>query len=353
MLEYFKGKKNLILSGCIFGVAAVLLAHFGNPPNMALCAACFIRDIAGAVGLHMASMVQYMRPEILGIVIGAACMALLAKEFEAKGGSAPVYRFFLGLIMMIGSLIFLGCPLRMVLRLAGGDYNAIIGLFGFVAGIYTGILFLRRGVSLGVHKTFPLVVGGVAPVIFIIMALIIPAGIYYSSIHGPGSLAAPVLLSLGIGIGLGAMSQANRICTSGAVRDMILMGNGERIIPIVLFFLSMLIYNIISGKFHGGFTGQPIAHTEYAWNFLGLYAVGFAAVLADGCPLRQLTLLGQGSLNAVVTFVGLLAGAALMHRLNLVASPQGVPMNGKIVLLCAIAFLFIMAFHKSYRGLKE
>ena len=353
MLGSLTRKKNLVFSGCIFGAAAVLLAHFGNPPNMAICAACFIRDIAGAVGLHMASTVQYMRPEISGIVIGAACMAFLTKEFAAKGGSAPVSRFFLGLIMMIGSLVFLGCPLRMVLRLAGGDYNAIIGLFGFVAGIYTGIIFLRRGFSLGISKTFPLAAGGVAPAIFIIMVLIIPGGIYYHSVQGPGSLAAPVLLSLGLGIGLGAICQANRICTSGAVRDMILMGNGERVIPIVLFFLIMVIYNLISGRFYGGFTGQPIAHTEYVWNFLGLYAVGFAAVLADGCPLRQLTLLGQGSLNAVATFAGLLVGAAVMHRLSLVAGPPGVPMNGKIVLLCAIAFLFIMAFYKSRGDVKK
>ena len=353
LAEYFKRKKNLILGGCILGIAAVLLAHFGNPPNMAVCAACFIRDIAGALGLHMTSMVQYMRPEILGMVIGAAGIALLTKEFDAKGGSAPVSRFFLGMIMMIGSLIFLGCPLRMVLRLAGGDYNAIIGLFGFVAGVYTGIVFLRRGFNLGISKTFPLAVGGVAPGIFIIMALLIPTGIYYQSIQGPGSLAAPVLLSLGVGIGVGVICQANRVCTSGAVRDMLLMGNTERMIPIVLFFLLMLIYNISSGRFHGGFAGQPIAHTEYAWNFLGLYAVGFAAVLADGCPLRQLMLLGQGSLNAVMTFMGLLMGAVLMHRLSLAASPLGVPMNGKVVLLCAIAFLFIMAFYKSHRNLKE
>jgi len=347
-MTYFKGKGSLIIGGCILGVSVALLAWFGNPPNMAFCGACFIRDIAGAVGLHMAVMVQYMRPEILGLVMGAAFLSLISKEFGAKGGSAFLSRFFLGLIMMIGSLIFLGCPLRMILRLAGGDYNAVIGFFGFVAGIYTAVIFLRRGFDLGVSRTFPMITGGIVPAVFVIMALLIPTGIYYQSTQGPGSLAAPVLLSLGIGVGLGAISQANRLCTSGAVRDLILTKNGERLIPIVLLLLIMLIYNVIFGRFHGSFVGQPVAHTEYIWNFLGLYAVGFAAVLADGCPLRQLTLLGQGNLNAAVTFAGLLTGAALMHRLDLAASPLGVPVNGKIVLLCAIVFLFIMAFYKSY-----
>jgi YedE family putative selenium metabolism protein len=185
------------------------------------------------------------------------------------------------------------------------------------------------------------------------MTILIPTGIYYHSIQGPGSLYAPVLLSLGLGVALGVTCQNNRICTSGAVRDLILMKNGERMIPVVLFFLIMLIYNVTFGRFHGGFAGQPIAHTEYVWNFLALYAVGFAAVLADGCPLRQLTLLGQGSFNAVMTFMGFLAGAALMHRLNLSASSQGVPMDGKIILLGAIVFLFIIAFYKSRRIAKE
>ena len=352
-MEYLKGKKNFIFGGCILGVAAALLAYFGNPPNMAICAACFIRDITGALGLHMTETVQYMRPEILGMVIGAACLALCVKEFNPQGGSAPVPRFFLGMIMMIGSLIFLGCPLRMILRLAGGDYNAVIGLLGFVTGIYTGIIFLRRGFDLGDSQTLPKAVGGIIPIIFVVMIILIPTGIYFHSVKGPGSVSAPILLSLGVGIGLGAVFQSTRLCTSGAIRDLFLIKNTERVIPLALLFLLILIYNISFGKFNAGFAGQPIAHTEYIWNFLGLYAVGFAAILASGCPLRQLTLLGQGNWNAAVTFAGLLAGAALMHRLGLAASPQGVPMNGKIALLCAIAVLFLIAFYKSRKGQKE
>ena len=42
------------------------------------------------------------------------------------------------MIMMIGSLAFLGCPLRMVLRMAAGDLNAYVALIGFVAGVFTG-----------------------------------------------------------------------------------------------------------------------------------------------------------------------------------------------------------------------
>jgi len=38
---------------------------------MGICVACFYRDITGGLGLHRASVVQYLRPEIMGFVLGA------------------------------------------------------------------------------------------------------------------------------------------------------------------------------------------------------------------------------------------------------------------------------------------
>ena len=37
--------------------------------------------------------------------------------------------------MMIGALVFLGCPLRMLIRMSAGDLNAYVGLIGFAGGI--------------------------------------------------------------------------------------------------------------------------------------------------------------------------------------------------------------------------
>ena len=63
-------KKKLALAGAICGLVAACLAFLGNPANMAFCIACFIRDTAGALGMHQAEVVQYVRPEIVGLVIG-------------------------------------------------------------------------------------------------------------------------------------------------------------------------------------------------------------------------------------------------------------------------------------------
>ena len=68
----------VILTGVVIGAAAVLLTALGNPGNMGFCIACFLRDIAGALGLHSAGVVQYFRPEIVGLVLGSLVMSVAA-----------------------------------------------------------------------------------------------------------------------------------------------------------------------------------------------------------------------------------------------------------------------------------
>ena len=80
----------VVLAGAAVGVAAVALTMLGNPSNMGFCIACFLRDIAGACGLHSAAKVQYVRPEIIGLVLGAFIMSVATREFKAKAGSSPV-----------------------------------------------------------------------------------------------------------------------------------------------------------------------------------------------------------------------------------------------------------------------
>ena len=62
----------VVIAGAVVGLAAVVLTHLGNPANMGFCIACFLRDITGAVGMHGAAKVQYVRPEIIGLVLGAS-----------------------------------------------------------------------------------------------------------------------------------------------------------------------------------------------------------------------------------------------------------------------------------------
>lgn len=79
----------VIIAGAAVGLAALILTALGNPTNMGFCIACFLRDISGAVGLHSAAKVQYVRPEIIGLVLGAFIMSVASKEFKARAGSPP------------------------------------------------------------------------------------------------------------------------------------------------------------------------------------------------------------------------------------------------------------------------
>ena len=149
-----KNKKTLwmLLTGLLIGAIAVVLVAFGNPKNMGFCIACFIRDTAGGLGMHRAAIVQYIRPEIIGLVLGALIMASgPARSSGPRAALRPVTRFVLGVFVMIGALMFLGCPLRMVLRIGGGDLNAVVGLVGFVGGILSGILCLNKGLQPAAH----------------------------------------------------------------------------------------------------------------------------------------------------------------------------------------------------------
>ena len=64
-------------------------------PKTLIILACFMRDIAGVLGLHRAGVVQYIRPEILGFVLGSFVAASF-REFRARGGFSPLVRFFIG-----------------------------------------------------------------------------------------------------------------------------------------------------------------------------------------------------------------------------------------------------------------
>jgi uncharacterized protein len=88
--------------------------------------------------------------------------------------------------------------------------------------------------------------------------------------------------------------------------------------------------NLILGQFHPGFEGQPIAHTNYLWNFVGMILAGLAFALAGGCPGRQFFLSGEGDLDAGVFVLGMIIGAAFAHNFALASSPKGVTAYGPV-----------------------
>ncbi|MCR4963268.1 MAG: YedE-related selenium metabolism membrane protein [Firmicutes bacterium] len=346
----------VVISGVVVGLAALALTFMGNPANMGFCIACFLRDITGSVGMHAAAKVQYVRPEIIGLVLGACIAAIASGEFKAKSGSSPATRLVLGAFVMIGALTFLGCPLRMVLRLGGGDANALVGLIGFVIGVVIGVFFLKRGFSLKRAHAASVQEGSVMPLVsvgLLLLFILVPT-LFKLSEEGPGSMHAPFFIALLIALVVGFLAQKSRLCMVGGIRDLILFKSFHLLVGFIAILVTVVIGNLILQKFSWGFAMQPIAHSNHLWNLLGMVLVGWGSVLLGGCPLRQLILAGEGNGDSAVTVFGMIIGAAFSHNFGLAGNPDslndakelvvgGISTAGKVAVLIGFVVFVVIS----------
>jgi hypothetical protein len=353
-----------IVTGLVIGILAPVLVKLGNPGNMGICVVCFNRDIAGALALHHASVVQYIRPEIIGFVLGSLVAALSFREFKPRTGSSPFVRFILGMFAVFGALVFLGCPWRAYLRLAGGDWNAILGIVGLIVGIGLGILFLKLGFSLGRNRPAPYALGWILPIIMVILLVLLivapqfgrdasgnPTGPIFFSTQGPGSQHAPIIISLVIGLFIGFLAQRSRFCTVGAIRDTILTRETHLLFGVIALIVAAFFTNLSLGQFNPGFENQPVSQTDGLWNFAGMTLAGLAFTLAGGCPGRQLFLSGEGDGDSAMFVAGMIVGAGFSHNFSMASSPAGPGAFGPITVIVGLVICIVIGLTMRERSL--
>ena len=90
---------------------------------------------------------------------------------------------------------------------------------------------------------------------------------------------------------------------------------------------SVVVGNLLLGKFNLGFRGMPLSHTNYAWSFAAMVLCGLAFATADGCPVRQVVRSAEGDGDAASFCVGMLVGAGICHNWTLISAPDKV-VNG-------------------------
>lgn len=402
-------------AGAFIGVVAAWLVSQGNPGNMGLCIACFLRDTVGFFGGAKANMgaVAYVRPEIIGLVLGAAAASFATKEFRPRGGSSTVLRFVLGFIFMTAALIFLGCTVRAWLRLGGGDLNALWGVLGIVVGVSVGALFLKGGYNLGRAKHLPAPVGwlGVAlAVALLALALAsasgaapngftvtkakafatatVPPAVFLKGADGklqtilkpegatlapdgsivaadgtvvasaeavakakpqPGGKRAPLAISLVAGLVLGVVAQRSRFCSIGGIRDVVLVRRFDLLFGVIGLLAGAFVANVALGQFNLGFENQPVAHTDALGNFAAMAVAGLAAVMLGGCPFRQVIMSGEGDADAFAAVLGMMAGAFVAHWQGIASSPKGLSTLGWPALGVMAAVLVAIALIKRER----
>ena len=141
----------------------------------------------------------------------------------------------------------------------------------------------------------------------------------------------------------------------GGIRDLVLFRETKLILGFVAILVSALACNLILNAatpdtyFHLSLAGQPVAHTDGLWDFLGMLLAGFGCVLLGGCPLRQLVLSGEGNTDSAMTVIGLMAGAAFAHNFGLASSGEGPTANGKIAVILGIAVVCAIACLNTFR----
>lgn len=360
LIRFFSSRAGVILTGGTLGLLAVVLEKFGNPPGTGLCIACFERDIAGALGLHQTEGGQYVRPEIIGLVLGSSLSALVFGEFKARGGSSPLIRFFLGFFAMIGALTFMGCPIGIILRLAGGNLHALIALLGLVVGIVVGVGFIRFGFDLGGKQTLPPINAWLMPLFMLLLLLVFLADVRVSDSAAPfrswiepSSLSAPPYLALFAGIFIGFLAQRARLCVIGAIRDLILIRYGGFLWGIAAMAVTAGMGYYLSGQYElkslqiG--VEAALGLEQYVWGLLASVLTGLAFTLGGGCAGRQLFLSGEGDTDATVFILGMFGGAALIHNFSLIDRPAcgavgGIEVLGGAAVLFGLLFCVLTGF---------
>lgn len=303
------------------GIAAWLVA-LGNPGNMGVCGACFLRDAAGALKLHAAKAAIF-RPELAGVVLGAFVWSLVARKPIGRSGSYAVARFLLGVWMGIAALVFLGCPFRMLQRMGGGDVGAWLAFPGFLAGVGAGLFLEKRGYSIGKTAPAPGPVAVLGPLtVAALLALFLLGGVLAGP--GPGSsdppAHAPWAWALALAGVAGAALAATGFCAVSAGRQ-VFSGPRWMLAAAGALIVGYGVVAAATGKFVWGADIPPISHPDIAWSAAALALVGLTGVLAGGCPVRQLVMTGEGNGDAFVVVAGLVTGGALSHTLGLASVP--------------------------------
>lgn len=334
----------VVASGVLLGTLGVLLSVWGNPENSGICVSCFIENSAGALGFHDNQRMQYLRPELIGFVLGSVVSAFIFRDFRSRGGSAPLARLFLGMFMIFGCAVFVGCPIKLMLRLTAGDLTAVAGVIGLVAGVWVGLKGLAHGVEFAMQPKGKANGGLLIPLLFVLLLVffVVRPGFLLFSSHGGGAQFAPWTIALTAGAGLGALAQRSRFCITGSIRNFLLMGlRVPALWGLLAFVVAALAANMVSGRFNAGLYGQPGAHLEHLWSFLGMGLVGWISVVIGGCPFRQLIKAGEGDADAGLVVIGMFIGGALSQSWGIAATTSGVSIYGKMAVLIGFALVAI------------
>jgi YedE family putative selenium metabolism protein len=336
---WFRGSRGdmawLAAAGAAAGAGAAALTRMGNPIDGGISIACFLRDLGGALGAHPVIEFSYVRPELVAIAFGALGLSLFKRGFRPRGGSLPAVRFLIGVFVALGVFVFVGCPMRAGLRLAGGDPSAVAAFAGLCAGAWEGSWLLKNGYYPGKTREQPRAAGILFHVVLaVLLALLL---VHPQFLVLARQRHAPLAASLAIGAAIGALGQHSKLCFISGIRNVFLIKDLSVLAGSAAFVVAACAANIFLGQFHPGV--HIIGSSDFLWSFLAMVLVGLGCVLLGGCPFRQLVLAAQGNSDSMIALAGIALGAAAAYKYNLSYTAGSVDPAGKTAVIAGIVLL--------------
>lgn len=334
-----------VITGALLGFGGVFLVFMGNPANSGICVSCFMENVAGALRLHDHIRMSYLRPELIAFVLGSFIVAMGTKRFRATGGSAPMVQFLVGFFIIAGCAVFIGCPIKMFLRLAAGDLTAVAAAVGLVVGIWIGVMYVKKGFSLDQRREVSKISGFFVPavaVILLVLLLLNPSFIAMGQ-RGPAAWKAPIPVALLVGLLIGGFAQRSGLCVTGGIRNLFLAKEKTLFKGLMTAVGVAFVASLLFGQFNLGMKAQPASHLDHGWTFLAMVLVGFGSVLIDGCPFRQLVKAGQGDVDAAIATLGMFLGGALAYSWLLRSTSAGPTLQGKVAVMVGLVFSVLVA----------
>ncbi|MDO5111709.1 MAG: YeeE/YedE thiosulfate transporter family protein [Clostridia bacterium] len=147
-------KISAMAAGMIIAATSVLaqvLFTFAPPEAYGICLVCHGRDLFAQIGRAIFStpieMSEIAREgpivTVFGILIGAFIAAKTSGEFRFQWVESKWFAFIVGAVVAICALIVSGCPMRILIRTAYGELNALFGLIALILGCIVGTLLLK------------------------------------------------------------------------------------------------------------------------------------------------------------------------------------------------------------------
>ena len=163
--KILEGQKGPIVLGVIIGVLAAIVQGLtisaGGPEAYGFCALCHTRDLINgllniilgtSLGLAPVSKAAILPVlSMVGVLIGGFVAAKMSSEFRMKHAlTKDILVYFIGgvLLMQFG-LLFGACPYRAALRLGYGDFVALFGIIGIIAGVWLALAMITRSAKGG------------------------------------------------------------------------------------------------------------------------------------------------------------------------------------------------------------